>query len=103
MRVETILNRVQKQPGFVYGAIRFIQARGAGALEVEVRYRAGGRPTCSGCGQPGPGYDTLPTRQYEFVPLWASPSSSPMPGGAWTAGRVGCGRKPCPGPRASTT
>ena len=70
MRVKTILNRVQKQPGFVYGAIRFIQARGAGALEVEVRYRAGGRPTCSGCGQPGPGYDTLPTRQYEFVPLW---------------------------------
>jgi len=70
MRVKTILNRVQKQPGFVYGAIRFIQARGAGALEVEVRYRAGGRPTCSGCGLPGPGYDTLPTRQYEFVPLW---------------------------------
>jgi transposase len=70
MRVKTILNRVQKQPGFVYGAIRFIEARGAGALEVAVRYRAGGRPTCSGCGQPGPGYDTLPARQYEFVPLW---------------------------------
>jgi len=70
MRVETILNRVQKQPGFVYGTIRCIQAHGAGALEVEVRGRAGRRPTCSGCGQPGPGYDTLPPRQYEFVPLW---------------------------------
>ncbi len=70
MRVQTILNRVQPQPGFVYGAIRLVQARGAAALEVQVRSRAGGRPTCSSCGQPGPGYDALPARQYEFVPLW---------------------------------
>ena len=70
MLLKTILNRVQKQPGFVYGAIRCVEARGAGGLEVAVRCRAGGRPRCSGCGQPGPGYDTLPARQYEFVPLW---------------------------------
>ena len=53
MRVKTILNRVQKQPGFVYGAIRFIQARGAGALEVEVRYgpsRTTGRHAPDGVG-----------------------------------------------------
>ena len=73
MLVKTILNRVQKQPGFVYGAVRFIEARGVGGLEVEVRRRAGGRPRCSGCGQPGSGYDTLPVRQYEFVPLWGLP------------------------------
>lgn len=35
-----------------------------------MRGRAGGQPTCSGCGQPGPGDDTLPARQYECVPLW---------------------------------
>ncbi len=70
MRVQTILNRVQPQPGFVYGAIRLVEARGTAALEVQVRGRAGGRPTCSSCGQPGPGYDTRPARRYEFVPLW---------------------------------
>ena len=69
MLLKTILNRVQKQPGFVYGAIRFVEARGMGGLDVEVRRRVGGWPRCSGCGQPGPGYDTLPARQYEFVPL----------------------------------
>ena len=70
MRVQTILNQVQKQRGFVYGAVQFVEARGGAALEVAVRHRAGRRPTCSGCGQPGPGYDTLPVRQYEFVPVW---------------------------------
>jgi len=70
MLVKTILNRVQKQPGFVYGAVRFVEARGAVGLEVELRRRVGGRPTCSGCARPGPGYDTLPARRFEFVPLW---------------------------------
>ncbi len=70
MLVKTILNRVQKQPGFVYGAVRFVEVRGAGGVEVELRRRAGGRPTCSGCARPGPGYDTLPARRFEFVPLW---------------------------------
>ena len=70
MLVKTILNRVQKQPGFVYGAVRFVEARGAVGVEVEIRRRVGGRPTCSGCARPGPGYDTLPARRFEFVPLW---------------------------------
>src|SRR3989304_2459704 len=39
-------------------------------MEVEVQARKKGRPICSGCGQPGPGYDRLPLRRFEFVPLW---------------------------------
>jgi transposase len=39
-------------------------------LEVQILPRANGRPVCSGCGQPGPGYDRLPPRRFEFVPLW---------------------------------
>jgi len=70
MLLKTILNRVQKQPGFVYGAVRFVEARGTVGVEVEIRRRVGGRPTCSGCARPGPGYDTLPARRFEFVPLW---------------------------------
>ena len=33
-----------------------------------------GRPVCSVCGRPGPGYDTDPKpRRFEFVPLWQIP------------------------------
>ena len=70
MRVQTILNRVQKQRGFVYGAVRLGQARGALVIEVDIRPRANRRLTCAGCAQPGPGYDTLAPRRFEFVPLW---------------------------------
>ena len=73
MRVQTILNRVQKQRGFVYGAVRLGQARGAVVIEVEIRPRANRPLTCAGCEQPGPGYDTLAPRRFEFVPLWGIP------------------------------
>ena len=72
MQLKTILNRVQKHRCFVYGEARLVQ-RGRLALEVEVRPRANSRAKCSGCGNPGPGYDTLPTRRFEFVPLWGMP------------------------------
>jgi transposase len=40
------------------------------AIEIEVEARANGRPICSGCGHPGPGYDRLTKRRFEYVPLW---------------------------------
>jgi transposase len=71
MLLKTILNRLQKHPGFVYGKTRLVEQGGkAPQVEVEIRPRAHSRPRCSGCGQPGPGYDTLPRRLFEFVPLW---------------------------------
>ena len=70
MLLQTILNRIQKQPGFVYGAVRFVPVRDRPGLEIELRGRRKRRPRCSGCQQPGPGYDTLPPRRFEFVPLW---------------------------------
>lgn len=70
MQLKTILNRVERHKSFVYGTVRFCGDDTA-ALEVEVNARANGRPICSGCGQAGPGYDRLPQRRYEFVPLWA--------------------------------
>ena len=74
MLLQTILNRVEKHPSFVYHKARFAAVNEAGAdaaIEVEIRERANGRPICSGCGKPGPGYDRLPMRRYQFVPLWA--------------------------------
>jgi transposase len=70
MQLKTILNRVQKQPGFVYGAVRLLETRGRLSLEIELIARANRRPRCSRCQRPGPGYDTLPLRRFEFVPLW---------------------------------
>jgi transposase len=70
MLLQTILNRVDKQPGFVYGSIRFVHVRARPGLEIELRGRKNRRPRCSGCQQPGPGYDTLAPRRFEFVPLW---------------------------------
>jgi transposase len=42
-------------------------------VEAEIRPRAKGRPICSGCGEAGPGYDTLAARRFVFVPLWGMP------------------------------
>lgn len=67
MLVKTVLNRVHKVKGFVYEKVRF----NGDEIEVEIRPRKGSRPICSGCGRPGPGYDTLPRRRFAFVPLWA--------------------------------
>jgi transposase len=66
MRLKTILNRVQPVKGFVYEKARFV----ADEIEISVRPRRRSRPFCSGCGRRGPGYDTLPVRRFEFVPLW---------------------------------
>lgn len=39
-------------------------------LLVQMEPRKGTHPTCSGCGRQGPQYDRLPTRRFQFVPLW---------------------------------
>jgi transposase len=70
MRIQTILNRVQKFQSFVYGEARLVEDFPKPALEVELGSRANSRPICSGCGKKRPGYDVLPVRRYEFIPFW---------------------------------
>jgi transposase len=70
MQLKTILNRVEPFKSFVYGKVRWVEGPGEPALEVELHARKNGRPICSGCGRLGPGYDRLPERRFEFVPLW---------------------------------
>jgi transposase len=70
MRIQTILNRVEKFKSFVYGAARLEEGADGPALVVRVRPRKNGRPHCSGCGRPGRAYDRLEERRFEFVPLW---------------------------------
>ena len=68
MRVKSILNRVEKNKPFVCARERW--GEGDKELLIEMRPRVGSRGVCSGCGEAAPGYDTLPARRFEFVPLW---------------------------------
>jgi transposase len=70
MQLQTLLNRVQRHQSFVYRAARFRQGDDGLALDVTVAPRANGKPICSGCGAKRPGYDRLPARRFQFVPLW---------------------------------
>ena len=70
MQLKTILNRVEPFKSFVYGKVRWMEEAARPTLEAEIHPRKNGRPICSGCGRPGPGYDRLPTRRFQFVPLW---------------------------------
>jgi transposase len=70
MQLKTILNRVEHFKSFVYGKVRWAEGPGPKTLEVEVRARKNSRPICSGCHRSRPGYDRLPKRRFEFVPLW---------------------------------
>lgn len=70
MHIQTILNRIHKHKGFVYGKPVFLLQEPTLALEVPIRARRGCRPICSACGRRAPGYDNLPPRRYEFIPMW---------------------------------
>jgi transposase len=70
MQLKTILNRVEPFKSFVYGKARWVESAKRPTIEVELLPRRNGRPICSGCRRPCPGYDRLPPRKFEFVPLW---------------------------------
>ena len=73
MLIKTVLNHVHPVKGFVYEKVAMVpdvaQVNGF-RLDVHMRPRRGSRGKCSGCGQRGPGYDTLGERRFDFVPLW---------------------------------
>lgn len=67
MQLKAILNRVQKDRCFVYEGVRLLDD----CIEVDIRARKNSKAICSVCQTAAPGYDTLPRRRFEFVPLWA--------------------------------
>ena len=70
MRIQTILNRVEKFKSFVYGHACFETQAGGLAVVVRMKPRKNSLPFCSRCGRRGPVYDRLEERRFEFVPLW---------------------------------
>ena len=70
MHIKSLLNQLEKHKGFVYQKVKLTGNSSSLTLEVLIKPRKNSRPICSGCGRQGPGYDTLPERRFEFVPLW---------------------------------
>src|SRR5438105_3450841 len=68
MELITILNRCHRFRGFVYHHARFTSDHKS--IEISVRPRKRSAAVCSRCHQPAPGYDQLPERRFEFIPLW---------------------------------
>jgi transposase len=68
MLLARLLNACHHFPGFVYAAVRLIEA--TNTIEVDVRPRRGSKPHCSCCGSTAPGYDVLAVRRFEFIPVW---------------------------------
>ena len=63
-----LLNACHHFPGFVYAAVRMLEA--TSTIEVDVRPRRGSKAHCSCCGKAAPGYDVLPVRRFAFIPIW---------------------------------
>lgn len=70
MRIQTILNRVEKFKSFTYGQAHFEEQSGGPVLVVQIVARKNNRPYCSGCLKQGRPYDRLEERRFEFIPLW---------------------------------
>lgn len=70
MRLLTILHQLYPHKGFVYQEPQLVERDGRPAVQIPMRPRKGSGAICSGCGQCGPGYDCLPERLFQFVPLW---------------------------------
>src|SRR4051794_41842848 len=68
MRLQRILNRVEKFKSFTYGEAHFEEQAGGPALVVQVLPRKNSRPYCSGCLRRGCPHDHLKEKGFGFVP-----------------------------------
>jgi transposase len=92
MRLKTILNRLEKFSSFVFKTASFCNhydewTFGDDVVVVEIEPRSNSKPICSGCGRPGPRYDHLDRRLFEYVPIWTFKVFF-----AYTMRRVNCKR-----------
>ena len=73
MQVKTILNSIFKHKSFVYKEARWSAKSAKREIEIPLFPRSNSKPICSGCHKRRPGYDRLPERRFEYIPLWAIP------------------------------
>lgn len=71
MQLKSILNQVEKIPGFVFEKCQW--SKSGKEIEVQIRARKNSWPLCSGCGSIAIGYDQLKVRRFAFVPVFQIP------------------------------
>lgn len=74
MLLKTLLNHVQPYKGFVYTSVKLATSYNRFEWEepriiVEVKPRKNSLPVCPNCGVKSPGYDQLPVRLYDYLPV----------------------------------
>ena len=74
MLIKTLLNHVQPFKGFVYKNAKLTKSYDRfeweeDRLVVEIAPRKNSKGVCYGCGVKGPGYDKLPIRLYDYLPI----------------------------------
>jgi transposase len=70
VQLKTIVNHVERHKSFVYQRARWADPLTKTEIEIPIEPRSNSRAICSGCGQQAAGYDRLPPRRFEYVPLW---------------------------------
>ena len=74
MQLKTIFNHVTNYKPFVVDQAEFVPHGSSTVIELTMRARGNGKPTCSGCGKRCSGYDTQPSpRRFDFIPIWMIP------------------------------
>src|SRR4030043_392999 len=69
MLIKTILNRVHPIKGFVYSAVH-LNDHPREEIVATIEPRKNSKGHCSICGKSCAGYDRLPERTFDFIPLW---------------------------------
>ena len=70
MQVKTLLNKRYPLKSHVYDSVDFAEKRGKQILIARVKPRKNGIKRCSNCnGRVHSGYDTLPARDWAFIPI----------------------------------
>lgn len=70
MLIKTVLNRLARFKGFVFGNVFFRKVEGEESVVVEIFPRKRSRPVCRECGRKGPRYDLQPVRTFQYLPLF---------------------------------
>jgi len=74
MQLKTIFNHVTEYKPFVVQNVELVEHGSQATLEITMRARENGLPTCSICSERCSGYDTQATsRRFDFIPLWMIP------------------------------
>ena len=73
MLLKTLLNYCLKYSSFVYTQIKLIVADNNPQVIVLIKSRKNGNKICSKCKRISSGYDRLPSRLFQFIPIWGIP------------------------------